>query len=101
MRLAGVKEAGLDAAEGAEHPGMLAPYLPLQLIPLAGNHMKDILQTWRARDIQSDQKKVREGDRGRRRSRRAFRCELYSVLQCLNDKTILQLEDIDVCAATD
>lgn len=45
VRLAGVDEAGLDAAEGAEHPAMLAPDLPLELIPLAGNHMEDILQT--------------------------------------------------------
>lgn len=50
--MAGVEEAGLDAAQRAEHPGMLAPDLPLQLVPLAGNHMEDILQTWRARDTE-------------------------------------------------
>lgn len=38
-------------------------------------------------------KRVREGNGGRWRSRRVFRCELYSILQCLNDKTILQLLD--------
>lgn len=43
--MAGVQEAGLDAADGAEHPAMLAPDLPLELVPLAGNHMEDLLQT--------------------------------------------------------
>ena len=47
--MADVEEAGLDAAEGADHPAVLAPDLPLQLIPLAGDHMEDILQTCRAR----------------------------------------------------
>lgn len=57
-----VEEAGLDAAEGAEHPGMLAPDLPLQLVPLAGNHMEDILQTWRARDVKMNQTERGEWD---------------------------------------
>lgn len=51
VRLAGIEEAGLDAAEGTEHPAMLAPDLPLELIPLAGDHMEDFLQTWRVRDM--------------------------------------------------
>lgn len=66
-RLAAIKEAGLDAAEGAEHPGMLAPDLPLELIPLAGNHMEDILQTWRVRDG----KKEREAEGGGVKARRS------------------------------
>lgn len=63
--MAGVEKAGLNAAEGAEHPAMLAPDLPLELIPLAGNHMEDILQTWRARDIGINQKEenLRERER--------------------------------------
>jgi len=48
--LAGVEDAGLDAAQGAEHPAMLAPDLPQEMIPLAGDHMEDFLQTCRARD---------------------------------------------------
>ena len=56
--MAGIEKPGLDAVEGAEHPTMLAPDLPLEQIPLAGNHMEDILQTWREGNIGI--KKMRE-----------------------------------------
>lgn len=72
--LAGVEEAGLDAAEGAEHPAMLAPDLPLELIPLAGNHMEDILQTCRARDIGMNR-------RGRKRERTGESIQLSLSLE--------------------
>lgn len=50
--MAGVEDAGLDAAKGPEHPAMLALDLPLELIPLASNHMEDIYQSWRDRKRQ-------------------------------------------------
>lgn len=68
LRLAAVEEAGLDAAQGAEHPGMLAADLPLELIPLAGDHVKDILQACGARDIQNG-RRGDERERGRARWR--------------------------------
>lgn len=74
VRLAGVEEAGLDAAEGAEHPAMLAPDLPLELIPLAGDHMEDILQTCRARDIGMNR-------RGRKRERTGESIQLSLSLE--------------------
>lgn len=49
LRLAGAEEAGLDAAQGSQHPAVLAPDLPLELIPLAGDHVEDLLQTCRVR----------------------------------------------------
>lgn len=76
VRLAGVEEAGLDAAEGAEHPAMLAPDLPLELIPLAGDHMEDILQTCGARDTGINQ---REEERGARETPRGTERERESI----------------------
>lgn len=81
--MAGVEEAGLDAAESAEHPAMLAPNLPLELIPLAGNHMEDILQTWRARDIGINQRErirvKREREILRDRNRKKMRETIASI----------------------
>lgn len=84
--LAGVEEAGLDAAEGAEHPAMLAPDLPLELIPLAGNHMEDILQTWRARDIGINQRERNRVKRERERNRKKMRETFNPTVTLISDE---------------
>lgn len=44
---------------------MLAPDLPLELIPLAGNHMEDFLQTWRVTDMRESVTDDTEKDKHR------------------------------------
>ena len=44
--MVGVEEADLDAAESAEHPAMLAADLALELVPLVGDHVKNVFNTY-------------------------------------------------------